>query len=78
MSESNFIVFCEDAPTFRIEGGLVYVEDRSGNLVFRKVMSIHNFHKAIMRAQKLLSEWESKQASPAIFRRRGDDDDQAA
>lgn len=77
MQLDKYVVFCSDPPDFRIEDGLVHVTDRSGKLVFERVMSLGSFRLSIAKAHEALAKLEydhlpsEKAASVVSIRKRG-------
>lgn len=73
----KYVIFCDRAPDFRIEDGLVHVTDHSGKLVFERVMSLKSFRDSIAKANGLIAEWtyeqldEAERETPVVpFRRK--------
>ena len=66
------IVYVEEPTTYRIDGGLIYAEERSGGAIYYRVMSPHVLLRSIKRAQRVLAEWEARKAEAIPFRKRRD------
>lgn len=67
---SEFVVFVDKPPEIFVDGGLVHIKDRSGNLVFHKVMSVANFRATIKQAHRIADELAENRPIPLDRARR--------
>lgn len=53
-------VYLPQAPTYHLEGDHVIVTSKSGDEVFVKVLSIHQFMAAHAASQRIIDEWAQR------------------
>jgi hypothetical protein len=51
----------------RLEGGLVYIDDQSGDVTLRRVLSIHNLIANHAAAKRVIDEWQRSGAEIIKF-----------
>lgn len=61
-------VYLPQAPSYQLEGDHVIVTSKSGDEVFVKILTIHQFMAAHAASQRIINEWAETRRSGNVLR----------
>lgn len=67
----DLVAYLDGPSVMRLKGDLVFVEDRSGQRVLARVMSIHDLMANHETARRVIAEWREGQDNVYPLRREG-------